>query len=74
MDILQGRRKQLLRWMDKQVYRKSKTISYGTIHLGRQHVFGGEGCPHGPMVKRSQYIRFKNPLHKHFSGNYNFKG
>ena len=27
---------------------------------------GGEGCPHGPMVERSQYIRIKNPLHKHF--------
>ena len=40
----------------------------GTIHLRRQHVLGGEGCPHGPMVKRSQYIRIKNPLHKHFAG------
>ena len=28
----------------------------------------GEGCPHVPMVKRSQYIRIKNPLHKHFAG------
>ena len=28
----------------------------------------GEGCPHGPMVERSQYIRIKNPLHKHFAG------
>ena len=28
----------------------------------------GKGCPHGPMVKRSQYIRIKNPLHKHFAG------
>ena len=40
----------------------------GTIHLRRQHILGGEGCPHGPMVKRSQYIRIKNPLHKHFAG------
>ena len=40
----------------------------GTIHLRRQHVFGGEGCSHVPMVKRSQYIRIKNPLHKHFAG------
>ena len=29
---------------------------------------GGEGCPHVPMVKWSQYIRIKNPLHKHFAG------
>jgi hypothetical protein len=28
----------------------------------------GEGCPHVSMVKRSQYIRIKNPLHKHFAG------
>ena len=28
----------------------------------------GEGCPHVPMVKRSQYIRIKSPLHKHFAG------
>ena len=28
----------------------------------------GEGCPHGRMVKRLQYIRIKNPLHKHFAG------
>ena len=40
----------------------------GTIHLRRQHVLRGEGCPHAPMVKRSQYIRIENPLHKHFAG------
>ena len=40
----------------------------GTIHLRRQHALGGEGYPHVPMVKRSQYIRIKNPLHKHFAG------
>ena len=28
----------------------------------------GEGCPHVPMVQRSQYIRIKNPLHKHIAG------
>ena len=28
----------------------------------------GDGYPHVPMVKRSQYIRIKNPLHKHFAG------
>ena len=28
----------------------------------------GEECPHGPMVKRSQYIRIKNPLLKYFAG------
>ena len=27
----------------------------------------GEGCPHVPMVQRSQYIRKKNPFHKHFA-------
>ena len=27
-------------------------ISFGTIHLRRQHVLGGEGCPHVPMVGR----------------------
>ena len=33
MDILQGRRKQLLRWVDKQyIYRKSKTNSYGIFY------------------------------------------
>ena len=40
----------------------------GTIHLRRQHVLGGEGYPHVPTVKRSQYIRIENPLHKHFAG------
>ena len=40
----------------------------GTIHLRRQHVLGGEGCPNVPMVKRSQYIRIENSLHKHFAG------
>ena len=40
----------------------------GTIHLRRQHVLGGEGCSQVPMVQRSQYIRIKNPLHKHFAG------
>ena len=34
---------------------------FGTIHLRCQHVLGGEGCPHGPMVKRSLYIKIKNP-------------
>ena len=43
-------------------------VRYGTIHLRRQHVLGGEGCPHVPMVKRPQYIMIKNPLHKHFAG------
>ena len=28
----------------------------------------GEGCPHVTMVERSQYIRIKYPLHKHFAG------
>ena len=42
--------------------------SIGTIHLRRQHVLEGEGCPNAPMVKRSKYIRIKNPLHKHFAG------
>ena len=28
----------------------------------------GKGCPHVPLVKRSQYIRIENPLHKHFAG------
>ena len=42
-----------------------------TIHLRRQHVLGGEGCPvstcaDGPKV--TQYIRIKNGLHKHFAG------
>ena len=30
--------------------------------------FRGEGYPHVPMVKRSQYIGIKNPLHKHGRG------
>ena len=45
-----------------------KDLNIGTIHLRRQHALGGEGYPHVPMVKRSQYIRIKNPLHKHFCG------
>ena len=40
----------------------------GTIHLRCQHVLGGEGCPHVPTFKRSQYIRIKNPIHKNFAG------
>ena len=40
----------------------------GTIHLRRQHVLEEEGCPHVPMVQRSQYLRIKNLLHKHFAG------
>ena len=46
----------------------SSLFRLGTIHLRRQHVLEGEGCPHVPMVKKSQYIRIKNPLHKHFAG------
>ena len=48
--------------------REIKRNLLGTIHLRRQHVLGGKGYPHVPMVKRSQYIRIKNPLHKHFAG------
>ena len=44
----------------------------GTIHLRRQHVLegggGGSPCANGQKVKRSQYIRIKNPLNKHFAG------
>ena len=47
-------------------YRNKNHI--GTIHIRLQHVLGGEGYPHVQMVKRSQYIRIKNPLHKHFDG------
>ena len=43
-------------------------VNIGTIHLRRQHVLGGKGYPHVPMVKRSHYIRIKNPFHKHFAG------
>ena len=43
-------------------------VTLGTIHLRRRQVLGGEGYPHMPMVQRSQYIRIKNPLHKHFAG------
>ena len=28
----------------------------------------GEGCPHVPIIQRSQYIRIKNPLYKRFAG------
>ncbi len=31
-------------------------------------VGGGGGGAHVPMVQRSQYIRIKHPLHKHFAG------
>ena len=48
--------------------RQNLHLTFGTIHLRRQHVLGGEGCSHVPMVQRSQYIRIKNPLHKHFAG------
>ena len=45
----------------------------GPIFDIRDHPFKtsacpGEGCPHVPMVERSQYIRVKNPLPKHFAG------
>ena len=36
--------------------------------LRHHHVLLGEGYPHVPMVKRSQYIRIENPIHKHFAG------
>ena len=45
-----------------------KHLCFGTIFLRRQHVLGGEGCPHVLMVKMSQYISIKNLLHKHFAG------
>ena len=48
-------------------WKKCRETRLGTIHLWRQHVLWGEGCPHVLMVKRSQYIRVKNPLHKHFA-------
>ena len=50
------------------------TKIYLKPHPFRDHPFKtsaclrGEGCPHVPMVKRSQYIRIKKPLHKHFAG------
>ena len=44
-----------------------KGMRVGTIHLRCQHVLGGEECPLVPMVKRSQYKRIKNPLHKHIA-------
>ena len=52
----------------ERVVLKNLKTPLGTIHLRRQHVLGGEGYPLVPMVKRSQYIRIKNPLHKHFAG------
>ena len=27
---------------------------FGTIHLRRWHVLGGEGCPHGPMFANAR--------------------
>ena len=50
------------------------SLQFLQCHIVRDHPFktsvclGGEGCSHVPMVKRSQYIRIKNPLHKHFAG------
>ena len=47
---------------------------FSNLNYNRDHPFktsaclGGEGCPHVPMVKRSQYIGIKNSLHKHFAG------
>ena len=49
--------------MELKSYIKKQWFFLGTIHLRRQHVLGGQGCPHVPMVKMSQYIRIKNPLH-----------
>ena len=46
-------------------------------HTLRDHSFkmsacvrggGVSPCADGPKVQRSQYIRIKNPLHKHFAG------
>ena len=47
---------------------ENQLILLVTIHLRRQHVLGGQGCPHVQMVERSQNIRIKNSLHKHFAG------
>jgi hypothetical protein len=33
---------------------RNNVFLFGTIHLRRHHVQRGEGCPHVPMVKRSQ--------------------
>ena len=48
------------------VYFRKKVVMYVW-----DHPFKTSAClrgPHVPMVKRSQYIRIKNPLHKHFAG------
>ena len=57
----------LLNQIEQVIFHEINAL-FGAIHLRRQHVLGGEGCPHVPMVQRSQYIRIKNPLHKHFAG------
>ncbi len=50
---------------------KTKAALYEAL---RDHPFKtsaclrGEGCPHVPMVQRSQYMRIKNPLHMNFAG------
>ena len=44
----------------------TKRMNLEIIHLRRQHVLGGDSLV--PMVERSHYIMFKNPLHKHFAG------
>ena len=56
-------------------WQEGKTINNFTfpVHNQRDHSLKtsacprGEGCPHVLMVVRSQYIRIKNPLHKHFA-------
>ena len=47
---------------------RSQCLELGDHPFKTSACLRGEGCPHGPMVKRSQYIRVKNPLHKHFAG------
>ena len=46
----------------------SSIILYGDHSFKTSACLREEGCPLVPMVLISQYIRIKNPLHKHFAG------
>ena len=67
-DHLKGQEISNWKYEDVALSQKNMNKKLGTIHLRRQNVLVGEGCPHVAMVQRSQYIRIKNHLHKHFAG------
>ena len=50
---------------DRLLTRNHPIVGQSSVFFIRDHLRGGGGSPL-PMVKRSQYIRIKNSLHKHY--------